>query len=135
MTQYTMPVPMMNILNGGKHAANSTDFQEFMVTGASNFAESLRMVTEVYHALKQLLKDKGLGTNVGDEGGFAPLLLNRGGGSHRQRHQESGLQTEQGSALSALDPASSEFYQDGRYVLARKALRLPAHRWWITMLN
>ncbi|GAI92226.1 unnamed protein product, partial [marine sediment metagenome] len=73
---YTLPVPMMNILNGGKHAANSTDFQEFMVVpaGASSFSQALRIGTEVYHCLKKVLKDRGLDTNVGDEGGFAPAL-------------------------------------------------------------
>ncbi|GAJ09161.1 unnamed protein product, partial [marine sediment metagenome] len=73
---YTLPVPMMNILNGGKHAANSTDFQEFMVVpaGASSFGHALQMGVEVYHCLKRVLKDKGFDTNVGDEGGFAPSL-------------------------------------------------------------
>ena len=73
---YTLPVPLMNILNGGKHAANSTDFQEFMVVpaGASSFRHSLQIGAEVYQSLKKVLKDKGLSTNVGDEGGFAPTL-------------------------------------------------------------
>ncbi|MEW5748981.1 MAG: phosphopyruvate hydratase, partial [Candidatus Thermoplasmatota archaeon] len=73
---FTMPVPFMNILNGGRHARGSTDFQEFMVVpvGAGSFAEALRMGTEVYHCLKKVLADKGLDTNVGDEGGFAPKL-------------------------------------------------------------
>jgi len=71
-----MPVPMFNILNGGKHAADSTDFQEFMVmpTGAPNFHEGLRWGVEVYHSLKNILHSKGYSTNVGDEGGFAPSL-------------------------------------------------------------
>ena len=75
-SRYTLPVPMMNILNGGKHASDSTDFQEFMVvpTGASSFRQALQMGTEVYHSLKRVLKDRGLNTNVGDEGGFAPSL-------------------------------------------------------------
>ncbi|MBI4181277.1 MAG: phosphopyruvate hydratase, partial [Chloroflexi bacterium] len=73
---YTLPVPMMNILNGGKHAANSTDFQEFMVVpaGADSFRQALQMGTEVYHSLKKVLKTRGLNTSVGDEGGFAPSL-------------------------------------------------------------
>jgi len=73
---YTLPVPMMNILNGGKHAANSTDFQEFMVmpVGASSFRHALQIGVEVYHSLKAVLKSRGLNTNVGDEGGFAPSL-------------------------------------------------------------
>src|SRR5690606_1949480 len=71
-----MPVPMMNILNGGKHALNSTDLQEFMVMpiGAPNFREALRYGAEVFHALKKILKDRGLNTSVGDEGGYAPSL-------------------------------------------------------------
>ena len=73
---HTLPVPMMNILNGGKHAVNSTDFQEFMVmpAGAPSFAEGVRWGTEIYHALKEVLHDAGYSTNVGDEGGFAPSL-------------------------------------------------------------
>jgi len=75
-TANTLPVPMLNILNGGKHAADSTDFQEFMVVpvGATSFHHALRIGTEVYHTLKKVLKDKGLNTSIGDEGGFAPGL-------------------------------------------------------------
>src|SRR5207237_10265414 len=71
-----LPVPMMNILNGGRHAQDSTDFQEFMVLpiGAQSFAEALQMGTEVYHSLHDLLRDRGLGTGIGDEGGFAPRV-------------------------------------------------------------
>src|SRR5205085_8371587 len=71
-----LPLPMMNILNGGAHADNAIDFQEFMImpAGADSFSESLRMGTEIFHALKKVLKDKGLSTNVGDEGGFAPNI-------------------------------------------------------------
>jgi len=76
VTTYTLPVPMLNVINGGKHAANSTDFQEFMVVpaGASSFRQALQIGAEVYHSLNKVLKDKGLNTNVGDEGGFAPAL-------------------------------------------------------------
>jgi enolase len=119
----TLPVPMMNILNGGKHAANSTDFQEFMVVpaGASTFAQSLRMGTEVYHSLKRVLKDRRLNTNVGDEGGFAPSL-----NSNKEAIEAilSGIEKagyKPGKdCFIALDPAASEFFEDGRYVLARE---------------
>ncbi|MBI2836620.1 MAG: phosphopyruvate hydratase [Chloroflexi bacterium] len=124
---YTLPVPMMNILNGGKHAANSTDFQEFMVVpaGARSFSHALQMGTEVYHALKKVLKDKGLNTNVGDEGGFAPSL-----GSNREAMEAILAAIEKAGyrpgkdCFIALDPAASEFYEDGRYVLAREGVSL-----------
>ncbi|HJW62455.1 MAG TPA: phosphopyruvate hydratase, partial [Actinomycetes bacterium] len=76
LSAYVLPVPMMNVLNGGAHADNDVDFQEFMVVpvGAPSFAEGLRMGTEVYHALKAVLKERGIGTGIGDEGGFAPDL-------------------------------------------------------------
>lgn len=124
---YTLPVPMMNILNGGKHAANSTDFQEFMVVpaGAGTFAQSLRMGTEVYHALKKVLKDRKLNTNVGDEGGFAPSLK-----SNKEAIEAilSGIEKagyKPGKdCFIALDPAASEFFEDGRYVLAREGVSM-----------
>ncbi|UCB42423.1 MAG: phosphopyruvate hydratase [Dehalococcoidales bacterium] len=123
----TLPVPMMNILNGGKHAADSTDLQEFMVVpaGASSFREALRMGTEVYHALKKVLKDRRLNTNVGDEGGFAPSLS-----SNKEAVEVILAAIEQAGyrpgqdCFIALDPASSEFYQDGRYVLTREGATL-----------
>ena len=124
---YTLPVPMMNILNGGKHAANSTDFQEFMVVpaGASSFHHALQMGTEVYHALKRVLKDKGLNTNVGDEGGFAPSLS-----SNKQAIEviisaieKAGYQPGK-DCFIALDPAASEFYKDGQYILSREGASL-----------
>ncbi|MFC2004202.1 phosphopyruvate hydratase [Chloroflexota bacterium] len=124
---YTIPVPMMNILNGGKHAANSTDFQEFMIVpaGASRFNHALRMGTEVYHGLKRVLKDKGLDTNVGDEGGFAPSLP-----SNKQA-VEAILEAIEGAGYQpgkdcfiALDPAASEFYKDGKYMLTREGTTL-----------
>jgi enolase len=127
VSTYTLPVPMMNILNGGKHAANSTDFQEFMVmsAGASSFSQALQMGTEVYHALKKVLKNKGLDTNVGDEGGFAPPLI-----SNKEAIEAivSAIETagyKPGKdCFIALDPAASEFYQDGKYVLTREGTTL-----------
>ncbi len=124
---YTLPVPMMNILNGGKHAANSTDFQEFMVVtaGADSFSHALQMGTEVYHSLKKVLKDRGLDTNVGDEGGFAPPLISN------QEAIEAVLSAIEKAgyapgkdAFIALDPAASEFYKDGKYVLSREGVTL-----------
>jgi len=124
---YTLPIPMMNILNGGKHAANSTDFQEFMVlpVGAKTFSKALQMGAEVYHALKKVLKDKGLNTNVGDEGGFAPALP-----SNKDAVEAILLAIEKASykpgkdCFIALDPAASEFYKDGKYVLEKEGASL-----------
>ena len=117
-----LPVPQMNILNGGKHADSSVDLQEFMIVpaGASNFADALRAGSEVFHALAQVLKKQGYSTGVGDEGGFAPSLR-----SNEEPLEviceaivKAGYQPGKQIAL-ALDPAASEFYQDGRYVFAR----------------
>jgi enolase len=127
VSTYTLPVPMMNILNGGKHAANSTDFQEFMVmpAGASSFSHALQMGTEVYHSLKKVLKNKGLDTNVGDEGGFAPPLI-----SNREAIEaivsaiEAAGYKPGKDCFIALDPAASEFYNDGKYELAREGATL-----------
>jgi len=127
---YTLPVPMMNILNGGKHAANSTDFQEFMVvpTGANSFNHALQICSEVYHCLKGVLKDKGLNTNVGDEGGFAPSLS-----SNKQAVEAILLAIEKAGykpgkdCFIALDPAASEFYKDGRYILAKEGTTLSSN--------
>ena len=124
---YTLPVPMMNILNGGKHAADSTDFQEFMVVpaGASSFSHALQIGSEVYHSLKRVLKDKGLNTNVGDEGGFAPSLP-----SNKQAIEVVLAAIERAGykpgkdCFLALDPAASEFYEDGQYVLTREGVSL-----------
>ncbi len=122
-----LPVPMLNILNGGKHAENSTDLQEFMVVpaGASNFSQALQMATEIYHSLKKAIKVKGLNSNVGDEGGFAPSLQ-----SNKQAVELilaaidlAGYQAGK-DCFIALDPASSSFYIDGKYVLAREGLKL-----------
>jgi enolase len=122
---YTLPVPMLNILNGGKHATNSTDLQEFMVVpaGAKTFAEGLRMGAEVYAALKKVLKDKGLNTNVGDEGGFAPSLpANKAAVEAIISAIEKAGYKPGKDCFIALDPASSEFYENGRYVLAREGV-------------
>jgi enolase len=120
---YTLPVPMMNILNGGKHAANSTDLQEFMVlpVGASSFSRAMQTGAEVYHALKKVLGDRGLNTNVGDEGGFAPSLpSNREAVEAILAAIESAGYKPGRDVYIALDPASSEFYKDGHYVLERE---------------
>jgi enolase len=124
---YTLPVPLMNILNGGKHAANSTDFQEFMVVpaGTTSFRHALQMGAEIYQSLKKVLQDKGLNTNVGDEGGFAPSLPSN---KHAVEAvlsaiEKAGYQPGQ-DCFIALDPAASEFYQDSRYVLAKEKVSL-----------
>jgi enolase len=125
--EYTLPVPMLNILNGGKHAENSTDLQEFMVMpiGADSFARALQMGTEVYHALKKVLKDRGLNTNVGDEGGFAPSLpSNRDAVESILAAIEAAGYRPGRDIFIALDPASSELYQDGKYVLERESKTL-----------
>jgi len=118
-----LPVPMFNILNGGKHAADSTDFQEFMVMplGASTFAEALRMGAEVYQALRKVLQKRSLSTNVGDEGGFAPSLPSNEAAIEAvlAAVEAAGYRPGEQVAL-ALDPAASEFYRDGKYVLARE---------------
>jgi enolase len=119
----TLPVPMMNILNGGKHAANSTDLQEFMVVpvGAENFSHALRMCAEIYQALKKVLKEKGYNTNVGDEGGFAPSLEsnNQAVEAIITAIEKAGYRPGK-DCFIALDPASSEFYDDGKYKLEKE---------------
>ncbi|MBJ7471994.1 MAG: phosphopyruvate hydratase [Solirubrobacteraceae bacterium] len=123
----TLPVPMMNVLNGGSHADNSVDFQEFMVVpcGASSFSEGLRIGTEVFHNLKKLLHDRGMATSVGDEGGFAPNLS-----SNEEALQvlvdgieKAGYKPGVDVAI-ALDPATSEIYKDGVYVLEHEGRSL-----------
>src|SRR5829696_9268902 len=118
----TLPLPMMNILNGGAHADNNVDFQEFMVmpVGAESFAEALRMGAEIFHNLKAVLKSRGYSTGVGDEGGFAPNL----------KSNEEAVETileaigkagynAGDNVMLALDPAASEFYKDGSYVFKK----------------
>jgi enolase len=124
---YTLPVPMLNILNGGKHAADSTDFQEFMVVpaGAESFRRALQMATEIYHSLQKVLKDRGLNTNVGDEGGFAPSLpSNKDAIESVVTAIEKAGYKPGSDCYIALDPAASEFYQDGKYILSREGVSL-----------
>src|SRR5438093_858688 len=123
----TLPVPMMNILNGGKHADNSTDMQEYMIlpVGAKSFREALRMSAEVYQSLKKVLHSKKLNTNVGDEGGFAPSLS-----SNREALEiivvaiESAGYKPGVDIFLGIDPACSDLYENGKYVLARDGLTL-----------
>ncbi|BAD39234.1 phosphopyruvate hydratase [Symbiobacterium thermophilum] len=121
LTARTLPVPMMNIINGGKHADNNVDMQEFMIfpAGAPSFAESLRMGTEVFHALKSVLKSKGYNTAVGDEGGFAPDLKSNEEAILviLEAIEKAGYKPGQDVFL-CMDVASSELFQDGKYVLA-----------------
>ena len=116
----TLPVPMMNVLNGGAHADNNVDFQEFMITpvGASSFTEAIRMGAEVFHNLKSVLKAKGMVTSVGDEGGFAPNLSSNEEALQVivEAIEKAGYTTDQ--VKICLDVASSEFYEDGKYNLA-----------------
>jgi len=123
----TLHVPMMNILNGGKHAADSTDFQEFMVVpaGAGSFSSALRMCAEVYYRLKDIIKDTGLNTNVGDEGGFAPALPSNSQAVELilSAIEKAGYRPGE-DCFIALDPAASEFYKDGRYTLATEGVSL-----------
>ncbi|WP_335903267.1 phosphopyruvate hydratase [Shewanella algae] len=120
-SQYSMPVPMMNILNGGEHADNNVDIQEFMVqpVGAKSFREALRMGTEIFHNLKKVLKSKGLNTAVGDEGGFAPNLSSNADALAVIKEAVEAAGYKLGTDVTlALDCAASEFYKDGKYDLA-----------------
>ncbi|MBK5242083.1 phosphopyruvate hydratase [Clostridium sp.] len=122
-----LPVPMMNIMNGGSHADNNVDLQEFMVmpVGATSFSEALRMSAEVYHTLKSLLKAKGLSTGVGDEGGFAPdLSSNEEAIKIIVEAIEKAGYVPGKDIFIALDPASSEFFEDGKYNLASEGRKL-----------
>ncbi|PKG55547.1 phosphopyruvate hydratase [Shewanella sp. GutDb-MelDb] len=119
--QYSMPVPMMNILNGGEHADNNVDIQEFMVqpVGAKSFREALRMGAEIFHSLKSVLKSKGLNTAVGDEGGFAPNLASNADALAMIKIAVEKAGYKLGTDVTlALDCAASEFYKDGQYNLA-----------------
>jgi len=119
VTARTLPIPMMNILNGGKHADNNVDFQEFlcMPVGAESFQEALQIGTEVFHSLKAVLKGRGLSTSVGDEGGFAPSLSSNENAIQviLESIDKAGY-TPGKEVWIALDPAASEMYQDGKYV-------------------
>ena len=128
-----LPVPMMNVINGGAHANNSLDLQEFMIipVGAPSFREAVRWGAEVFHALKKIINDKGMSTAVGDEGGFAPSV-----DSHEAAIQlileaidKAGYTAGEQIAL-ALDCAASEFYKDGQYVLEGEGgIKLSAEQW------
>ncbi|MDW8055016.1 MAG: phosphopyruvate hydratase, partial [Anaerolineae bacterium] len=124
-----LPVPMMNILNGGKHADDSADLQEFLIlpVGAPSFAEALRWGTEVYHHLKKVLKKRGYSTNVGEEGGFAPNLRSNQEAVELilEAIQAAGYTPGEQIALG-LDAAASELYQDGVYVLRKEGRTLSA---------
>jgi enolase len=122
-----LPVPMLNILNGGKHAMDGPDLQEFMImpVGAPTFAEALRWGSEVYHALKAVLKAKGYSTGVGDEGGFAPSLRANEEAVEviLEAVQKAGYEPGEQIRI-ALDPAASEFFEDGKYVLTKEGRTL-----------
>jgi len=129
-----LPVPMLNILNGGKHASDSIDFQEFMIVpaGAASFRKAMQIASEVYHSLRKVIKDKGLSTNVGDEGGFAPQLPSNKDALELILAATDMAGYKAGQDLFiALDPAASEFYQGekhhtvhGKYVLSREGVAL-----------
>ena len=138
---HALPVPMLNVLNGGAHANNSVDFQEFMLmpVGAASFSEALRWGTETYHALRRLLSERGMSTAVGDEGGFAPnlpknedaitLLLEAIDRAGRVPGEEMAL---------ALDPATSELWRDGSYVLEGEGRTLAPHElvsYWADLVD
>ena len=137
----TLPVPMMNILNGGKHAEDSTDMQEFMIlpVAAPDFAEALRWCAEVYQTLKGVLKKKGYNVGVGDEGGFAPSLKSNAEAFEviLEAITKAGYKPGEQIFLG-MDPASSEFYQDGKYVLAKEGKKLTSAEmvdWYVNAVN
>jgi len=120
---HTLPVPMMNILNGGQHADNNVDIQEFMImpTGAPNFSKAIQMGAEVFHSLKSVLKEKGLNTAVGDEGGFAPDLDSNEAAIELiiEAIEKAGYKPKKDISI-ALDVAASELYSDGKYTFEGK---------------
>ena len=127
--QYSMPVPMMNIVNGGEHADNNVDIQEFMVqpVSAPNFTEALRMGAEIFHSLKKVLSGRGLNTAVGDEGGFAPNLPSNEGALEAIAEAVANAGYKLGEDITlALDCASSEFYKDGVYDMAGEGKKFTA---------
>ena len=128
-SSFKMPVPMMNIINGGSHANNSIDLQEFMImpVGAPSFSEAIRQGAEVFHALKKVLDDKGMNTAVGDEGGFAPNLPSNESAIEviLEAIDKAGYKAGKDIYI-AIDAASSEFYKDGKYVLASEGKSLTA---------
>ncbi len=138
---HVLPVPMMNVINGGVHADNNIDLQEFMIMpiGASSFSEALRWGTETYHVLKQVLADRGLATAVGDEGGFAPnLSSNEEAIKVLVEAIERAGYTPGTDIAIALDPAMSELFQDGKYHLTGEGKVLTSQElsaWWTTLVN
>jgi enolase len=138
---HVLPVPMLNILNGGKHAQDSTDFQEFMVmpVGAASFREGLRWGGEIYQSLKKVLHDRGQATNVGDEGGFAPSLPTNEAALEviMEAIQRAGYSAGE-QIMLAMDPATTELYQDGKYHLAREGRSLSSAEmvdYWTDIAN
>ena len=137
----TLPVPMMNVLNGGVHADNNIDLQEFMIMpiGASRFSEGLQWGVETYHTLKSLLKAKGLSTAVGDEGGFAPNLANNESAIEFLVDAITRAGFKPGVDIAiALDPAMSELYKDSRYHLAGENKIFTSHElveWWVSLVD
>jgi enolase len=136
-----LPVPMMNILNGGKHAADSTDMQEFMIlpVAAPSFNEAVRWCAETYASLKGVLKKRGYNTSVGDEGGFAPSLKSNAEAFEviLEAITKAGYKPGEQIFLG-MDPASSEFYQDGKYVLAKEGKTLSSAEmvdWYVNAIN
>ncbi|HEY6425648.1 MAG TPA: phosphopyruvate hydratase [Acidimicrobiales bacterium] len=138
---HVLPVPMLNVLNGGAHARNSIDFQEFMVmpVGAASFGEALRWGTETYHALRSILDERGLATSVGDEGGFAPdLPANEDAVSLLLRAIEQAGRTPGEDIALALDPATSELWHEGSYVLAGEGRKLSSSElvdYWVDLVD
>jgi enolase len=138
---HVLPVPMLNILNGGKHAQDSVDFQEFMVmpVGAPSFSEGLRWGAEIYHALKSVLKSRGLSTNIGDEGGFAPSLSANEMALEVivEAINKTGLKPGE-QVMLAMDPAVTEIYEDGKYNLAREGRKLSTAEmvdYWVALCD
>src|SRR5262249_41650898 len=127
----TLPVPMMNVLNGGAHADNRLDHQEFMVcpVGAATFAEALRAGVEVFHALRGILKSKGLSTGVGDEGGVAPDIASaREALALLLAAIDAAGYRPGGDVAIALDPAASEYFENGKYVLSGEKKTLSSEK-------
>src|SRR5581483_12135059 len=138
---HVLPVPLMNVVNGGRHADNSIDLQEFMImpVGAASYAEGLRWGAETYHALAGVLRMRGLSTTVGDEGGFAPdLPSNEDAISILVEAIEAAGRIPGDEIAIAMDPASSELYKDGHYVLAGEGRTLtPAAMvdYWVDLVD
>ncbi len=138
---HVLPVPMLNIMNGGQHAANSTDFQEFMVmpVGAESFHEAIRWGAEIYQSLKKVLHDRGLSTTVGDEGGFAPSLPSNEAPLQliTEAVEKAGYRLGE-QVMLAMDPACSEIYEDGKYHLKREGRVLSSEEmvdYWVKIAN